>query len=179
MECNVPTKLNLKDQKFGKLIVLHEDSDNSKNFAKWICQCSCGNLISVRAASLKNGHTTSCGCIKYDRIYTPKEFNARIVWWNFKKEISFEDFMKISQCNCHWCGIEPSTISCVKNRGQLFIDNPFIWNGLDRIDNSKDHNKNNVVSCCKWCNISRNERTIDEFLEWNKRVYEHQRKLSL
>ena len=38
--------------------------------------------------------------------------------------------------------------------------------GLDRIDNSKGHSKDNVVSCCKICNMTRGDRfTKDEFIK--------------
>jgi hypothetical protein len=168
--------LQLIGQKFGRLTVIEQDKEKIRKSIAWICKCECGQMISVRGATLKNGHTTSCGCSKYDRKYTPMEFNARSRYWYYRNELSFEDFMKISQQPCYWCGIPPSTISSVKNRGQLFIDNPFIWNGLDRIDNTKDHNKNNVVPCCWDCNIAHNDRTVDEFLRWAERLVTHQHK---
>ena len=28
------------------------------------CQCDCGNICSIRTDSVKNGHSTSCGCAK-------------------------------------------------------------------------------------------------------------------
>ena len=31
----------------------------------------------------------------------------------------------------------------------------------------------NVVSCCKFCNQAKMDRTKDEFLEWLRRAYEH------
>ena len=47
----------------------------------------------------------------------------------------------------------------------------FIYNGLDRIDNSKNHSKENCVACCKYCNYAKRERSFSEFKEWINRVY--------
>ena len=53
---------NLIGQKFGHLIVKELDKNN--NFARthWICQCDCGNTISVAAVHLKNNKISHCGC---------------------------------------------------------------------------------------------------------------------
>lgn len=57
---------NLIGQKFGFLTVLSKDSQRtSSGQVKWICQCDCGNIISVRGEALKNkteNRTISCGC---------------------------------------------------------------------------------------------------------------------
>lgn len=34
----------------------------------WLCQCDCGKICSVAAASLKNGHTKSCGCLQIESV---------------------------------------------------------------------------------------------------------------
>lgn len=58
-------KIDLTGQKFNKLLVLEEDLLNKDNKgAKWICQCDCGNKVSVKGIFLRNGHTQSCGCLK-------------------------------------------------------------------------------------------------------------------
>ena len=50
---------------YGKLTVLSRDNSKTNGSgAYWICQCSCGNVISVQGHSLRSGNTTSCGCIK-------------------------------------------------------------------------------------------------------------------
>lgn len=47
--------------KSGKLTAIHKDPDNKYN---WICECGCGNIISVMASKLinKNNQKKSCGC---------------------------------------------------------------------------------------------------------------------
>lgn len=53
---------DLTGKKFGKLTVLSFDKKQG-TMAKWICQCECGNIKSVRVDHLKNGEIRSCGCI--------------------------------------------------------------------------------------------------------------------
>lgn len=66
----VKVKESLVGQRFGKLTVIKQDEDyinpKGKHFAKYLCQCDCGNekLISVTADGLKSGNTKSCGCLK-------------------------------------------------------------------------------------------------------------------
>lgn len=55
-------RYNLIGQKFGKLTVLKSESHGSHR--TFLCQCECGNKVSVRGDSLKRGKTISCGCSK-------------------------------------------------------------------------------------------------------------------
>lgn len=48
---------------FGKLTVISRAENTSTGQAKWNCRCECGNQIVVIGSSLRNGNTTSCGCI--------------------------------------------------------------------------------------------------------------------
>lgn len=56
--------IDLTNQKFGYLTVLRKDTLRKKEQAYWICQCNCGNIISVDGYSLRSGHTKSCGCLR-------------------------------------------------------------------------------------------------------------------
>jgi len=48
----------LPGQKFGKLTIIKEDPiRNSDRKIKYICQCECGNTISVIGTLLRSGHT--------------------------------------------------------------------------------------------------------------------------
>lgn len=65
---------DLTNKKFGHLTVIKENKERykqdilktNKPHRYWWCKCDCGNpeLIQVESSHLKNGHTTSCGCIK-------------------------------------------------------------------------------------------------------------------
>lgn len=50
--------------RYGRLLVLGVDEDHkSKDRSiQWICQCDCGNIISVNGRSLRSGKQVSCGC---------------------------------------------------------------------------------------------------------------------
>ena len=61
---------NLTGQRFGKLVVIGIDDNPNKgksSHSKWICQCDCGNIVSVLSNSLSMGKTKSCGCYKKDK----------------------------------------------------------------------------------------------------------------
>lgn len=67
----MPRYINLIGQRFGRLTVIDEagDSKHEKNcHVKWLCQCDCGKVVSVKSNSLRNGATLSCGCYHSDRV---------------------------------------------------------------------------------------------------------------
>ena len=67
----MPTKLDLTNQRFGKLIALREATDEEKEYKNgvfWYCQCDCGNTTIVRTHSLRCGETKSCGCYNKTRV---------------------------------------------------------------------------------------------------------------
>ena len=55
----------LEGMSFGRLSVLHRTNNLGKDVA-YICKCNCGSLTTVRAAHLRRGLTTSCGCFRKD-----------------------------------------------------------------------------------------------------------------
>lgn len=61
------------NEKFGRLTIrmvsmYHADGDvNKTSLAYAIAECECGNYIHAHLASIKNGHTKSCGCITKEK----------------------------------------------------------------------------------------------------------------
>lgn len=55
----------MKDEtnnKYEYLTVIGFSHKDKGGNAFWKCKCECGNMIVVKGASLRNGHTKSCGC---------------------------------------------------------------------------------------------------------------------
>jgi hypothetical protein len=60
-------KLDLTNQRFGKLTVMYETiplQGKYHLFRRWYCLCDCGNTTNVVQGDLRSGDTRSCGCLK-------------------------------------------------------------------------------------------------------------------
>jgi hypothetical protein len=177
--------INLINQKFGKLTII-EEAYRKKN-VYWKCRCDCGAETIVIGSGLRNGHTTSCGCNRiHGAIKTanknlskdPRLTSAKNVYGNYYKDgnLTFENFLELSQQTCHHCGSLPNnSYNKYKNRKSTVLNDivsaEFRYNGLDRLDNLKPHNVDNVVPCCKWCNFAKLTRTKEEFIKWIEQAY--------
>ena len=64
--------VDLTDIRFGKLVAKRR-APNSGKRTMWECECDCGNVVTVCAGDLKNGHTKSCGCLVYE--IEPNEYD--------------------------------------------------------------------------------------------------------
>jgi hypothetical protein len=184
-------RLNLKDQKFGRLTVI-SSSDNINGRTVWLCRCDCGIEKIIKTENLRNGSTKSCGCLNNDKrssrakqMYSarmkydsPKIASAAKIWKDRYNDgdISFEQFLELSQKNCYYCGSPPfGKTNAAKGDSKAskyaLKEGYYIYNGLDRIDPDGYHTTNNVVACCKFCNYAKHNRSLDEFKDWIKNVY--------
>ena len=169
--------IDLTGKRFGRLIVIRRSYPNAKNKdVKWLCGCDCGTKKVVRGKNLKQGCSKSCGCLKggnnklilglaslrqalrsYKQIARKREC---------KWDLTEEQFAELTQQDCYYCGAKPANIF-----NQKGSNGEYIYNGLDRVDNSKGYTMDNVVPCCKICNIAKNNMTLKSFKDWIKRIY--------
>jgi 5-methylcytosine-specific restriction endonuclease McrA len=158
--------------------------------SKWTCLCDCGNTIMIKSCALTSGNTKSCGCLNREsltkkahkliegrRKSIPVIASARRIWQGYcqrdkEMKIQFDDFYKITQMNCLYCGIKPSKLynffnaKSAKGSIKAKEEGGFYFNGLDRIDSNKSHTLDNVVPCCNQCNKAKSDRSLSEFKNW-------------
>lgn len=65
---NKTTAIDLTGKRFGRLTVLERNGKDKANKAIWLCQCDCGNIISIRGTDLRNNKIISCGCNKREKL---------------------------------------------------------------------------------------------------------------
>lgn len=183
-------KLDLLGEKFFRLLVIEKAPPiGTKKRTAWICKCDCGSIKVVKTEDLRTGNTKSCGCwnneqrsnraekmYEKNRIYSPLMASAKSVHKNSYSDMPFEDFYELCKLDCYYCGAKPENKSNVflrdkKSHPKSIENGTFVYNGLDRVDNSLPHSKENCVPCCKYCNFSKRERSIDEFYNWIDKVY--------
>jgi hypothetical protein len=170
---------DLTGHHFGKLTVLSLSEQKNKAGGNiWNCQCSCGNLIAVGTGTLNSGNTRSCGCLKNEVAFNsrlpPGVTGYRRLLLGYKNkakdrsllfDLDDKTFELLTQSDCFYCGDKPSQES--KNPGYA----PYIYNGIDRIDNQKGYVLGNVVPCCKHCNRGKMQKTVDEFAQQIENIY--------
>jgi DNA-directed RNA polymerase subunit RPC12/RpoP len=85
---------------------------------------------------------------------------------NIEFKLSNEEFFKLTQQPCYYCGKELSmSIKSKYNNGD------YIYNGIDRINNNIGYIIENCVPCCNICNIAKSDNTYEEFITMAKNIY--------
>jgi hypothetical protein len=63
----MPVLIPMEGKRFGAVTVLDRDENDKRGHPRWRCRCDCGTVFTTWGASLRKGHTASCGC-----RWTPK-----------------------------------------------------------------------------------------------------------
>ena len=175
-------RIDLTGKKFGRWTVL--GYDHTKAYGRsyvpyWKCKCECGKIKIVGKPDLTGGGSLSCGCLRRDlfrldkgqaafnRMYTAYKTRSEQIGREFT--LSEDQFRKITQQNCHYCGSKPANIGS-KSRNMY---GRYIHNGIDRVDNSKGYTLENSVACCNRCNKMKSNLSIEEFLVHIDRIYKN------
>jgi len=96
-----------------------------------------------------------------------------LVW-----ELTVEQFVVVTQQNCHYCGAPPTERDYVyhsnlRQREQRY-NGGWVCNGIDRKDNAVGYALENCLPCCKTCNLSKRDMGYDEFMLYLEKVVRFQ-----
>lgn len=173
--------INIKPgDKFNKLTAI-EFSHKHSTYTYWRFKCDCGKETTVRHAQVVRGDTVSCGCFareQFDKIHgIPENESAkRDLFYSYKTqaekrnysfELTREDFDRITQENCFYCGVAPYRKYRQKRNHR---SKNFVYNGIDRFDNSNGYSIENCRPCCADCNRAKWSMSVDKFIEWLERL---------
>ena len=175
------TKINRIGERYGRLLVI-EKALSRHGYARWLCQCDCGKTKDVSGTCLQQGKIKSCGCLRrevcreraainsannvlgegeaaFNLLYAVYKNNAE----NKNREFTLtkEQFKELTSGICTYCGDGPKSKGC----GSTIKSGLYLYNGIDRVDNTIGYIPENCVTCCKICNWMKRTQTREEFYE--------------
>ena len=144
-----PQRLDLTGQVFGRLTATSRVSQ--PGISVWLCNCTCGNTKVVRAAHLKRGSTTSCGCLRKEKLSERKTTHGLTKHQLYKTWRGM-----VSRCNnlnstnySRYGGIGITVCPPWLKFENFYQDMGNTYReglSIDRIDNKKGYCKDN----CRW-----------------------------
>lgn len=163
--------------RYNRLVAVEfvkKDSIGSQHWWKFLCDC--GNTHITRVNSVRMGRTKSCGCLnkeaktlrqkKPDGIASAKKqynaYKSNATKRGYSFSLTFDMFKNICEKSCFYCGKPPSME--IKASGGRSSN--WIYNGIDRVDNTSGYYLQNCVPCCKICNRAKRDSSFSEFIEW-------------
>ncbi len=165
---------DLTGRTFGRWKVLGKElKAQGTKWPKWMwkCECECGSKQLISTGNLMLGLTHGChkcGMKSQFRhsartqVLNMYKYNAK----NRGREWSLTDsqFFALVQSQCHYCSYPAS-------KGRLMVKpyETFVYNGVDRKDNSLGYTPENCLPCCFECNNAKGRRTYEEFVQWLNR----------
>lgn len=185
---------NFKDrtgEQVGRLRFLSVDGDKTKTKCIWwLCECVCGTVKSIRASSISQGRTLSCGCYMREQQRKPRAAQKRRksarergieeVWFAYKKqardrqldwELDKQTFKSFLFAPCLYCGtVGSNQFSRTRVKRTHRYTARLRYNGIDRLDSDRGYTDTNCVTSCSTCNYAKGTRSYDEFVNWLARA---------
>jgi len=168
--------VDLYGRKFGALTVL-EVAKFEQEHSVWKCKCDCNKIVEVIGSCLTSGNNKSCGCriqvrksIEYlgpKDLYNNYKSNAKTRGHTF--DLTREDFESFLKQSCYYCGRTESNSFLNRKTGETYL-----YNGIDRMDNSIGYVLENCVACCSDCNYAKRTKSANDFIQWAFQITEHQ-----
>jgi len=164
--------------KFNNLTFIGYSHNNKQGDKYNNYKCDCGNNIVAKGSAVTHNVIQRCKecSIKKRTLLGEisakhsviKEYKLNAKNRNLDYNLTNEESIKLMEQNCHYSGHPPGNKQIYGNKKKYYL-----YNGIDRLDNTKGYYIENCVPCCKICNFAKRTLTKEEFLDWVKSVYEH------
>lgn len=171
--------VDLTGNKYNHLTVSrYLGKDNYKNNI-YESICDCGDSIITQGSDVKVGKIKSCGCYNFSKqnsncVERGLEPVMKSLFAGYKRdrgypfELTFDQFKSLIKQNCHYCGSVPKN---VKTDRRISGEKILIYNGIDRVNNDVGYLIDNVVPCCRSCNIAKHTYSVEFFKELITNIY--------
>lgn len=133
-------RIDIKNQKFGRLTAIERIVNEKGHFNNWLCKCDCGNEVVVSTGTLRRNKQQSCGCIRQG------EENHR---WKGGKIITQAGYVK------KYSPLHPNNINHYVLEHRLVMEE-FLGRPLEK--NEEVHHKNGI----------RNDNRLENLELWVK-----------
>lgn len=148
--------------------------------------CKCGNELYISESDVFNRMRTKCKKCTAQKISDESIYNLsnidierldtlfqnsvvkRSVKLGVRCTLTLHDYIKLVTSDCYYCGEKP-------NQEKIINGKLFRHNGIDRLDSKKGYERDNVVPCCKTCNMAKGSLTEEEFKALINKIYEYQK----
>ena len=160
-------------RRFGRWTVLAETPGGRRGIPTTChSRCDCGTLRDIPYGNLQQGVTQSCGCL-FSIPEGQAGLNKLIDGYkrsaaerNLEYTLTHDHVATLTKQPCFYCGVEPRQV-----RQERSVRSRYVYNGIDRFDNSRGYVATNVVAGCWQCNRTKQGHSGVDFLAWVARVH--------
>lgn len=179
---NISNVDNLIGQRFGKLVVIAEGQllkkASGKNVRTWICQCDCGNTCKVQTQYLRNGDTSSCGCIhSKGEAEIARFLNSHHI--KYKQEFIVPNFIYenggIPRFDFALFDNDNNLLCLIEYQGNIHFNySNSGWNTKENFEIRKKHDDEKLIFCKNYSIILYRINYFDNIKEEMEKIYHEQ-----
>jgi hypothetical protein len=145
---------------------------------QWLCRCDCGNESKVTTSKITRQVTKQCRrCSEISvglRNRKPDAaFNKILHFYAMNAAARGYTWMltrahakSLFESDCYYCGDPPSNH---KDSSAGYLS--YTYNGIDRVDNTRGYEPDNVVACCFKCNRAKTDLSVHDFFSMIQKIF--------